>query len=129
MMNNPICKILIAEDDHSLRKLLVALFDQSDYEFITAKDGEETLQLLRITKIDLVLLDVIMPNLSGFDVLKEMKNDPTLNHIKVVFFSVLTSQEDINTGLALGADGYILKRDTALPKLIEKIEEYLPGLA
>ncbi len=128
-MNNPICKILIAEDDHSLRKLLMILFEQSDYEFITAKDGEETLQLLKITKVDLVLLDILMPNLSGFDVLKEMKNDPALNQVKVVFFSVLTSQEDINKGLALGADAYILKRDTALPDLIEELKQHLPDLA
>jgi signal transduction histidine kinase/CheY-like chemotaxis protein len=103
-------KILVADDYPDNIRLLARHFEGEGYIFITAADGEETLQRLRADQPDLVLLDVNMPKKNGFEVLAEMRGDPELAHIPVIMLTAArASPRDIREGLSLGADDYITK--------------------
>jgi two-component system phosphate regulon response regulator PhoB len=103
-------KILIADDQPDNVHLLATRLQSEGYSFITAGDGQETLDKLRAELPDMVLLDVNMPKKSGFEVLAEMRDDPELLHIPVIVLTAArTSVRDIREGLGLGADDYITK--------------------
>ena len=103
-------KILIADDYPDNLRLLARHLEGEGYTFLTAADGEETLRLVRAERPDLVLLDVNMPHKNGFEVLAEMRGDPSLTHIPVIMLTAARSApRDIREGLSLGADDYITK--------------------
>ncbi len=103
-------KILIADDQPDNVQLLATRLQSEGYSFITAMDGQETLDKLRAETPDLVLLDVNMPKKSGFEVLAEMRTDPQLEHIPVIVLTAArTSVRDVREGLGLGADDYVTK--------------------
>lgn len=102
--------ILIADDRPDNLHLLATRLASEGYAFITAADGEETLQKLRSATPDLVLLDVNMPKKDGFEVLKEMRADPVISHIPVIVITAARIEpKDVRFGLGLGADDYITK--------------------
>jgi len=102
--------ILIADDRPDNLHLLATRLSNEGYAFITAADGEETLQKLRSAMPDLVLLDVNMPKKDGFEVLKEMRADPLIAHIPVIVITAARIEpKDVRFGLGLGADDYITK--------------------
>jgi len=103
-------KILIADDHPDNIRLLSVRLRSEGYEFVTASDGLEVIEKLRDYQPDLALLDVNMPSMDGFEVLKEMRRDPKLMHIPVIMVSaVRIAVKDVQEGLALGADDYIVK--------------------
>jgi signal transduction histidine kinase/CheY-like chemotaxis protein len=103
-------KILIADDHPDNIRLLSVRLRSEGYDFVTANDGLEVLDKLRDYHPDLALLDVNMPSMDGFEVLKEMRRDPKLMHIPVIMVSaVRIAVKDVQEGLALGADDYIVK--------------------
>lgn len=100
--------ILCIDDESSNLKVLVSIF-QDNYKVVVCKQANKALQLALETLPDLILLDVVMPESSGFDLIKVIKQQPNLKHIPVIFITGLQSPEDEETGLNLGACDYIQK--------------------
>ena len=102
-------KILIAEDEPDIRELINLTLSFSGYEVISAANGEEALRQARQEMPDLVLLDVRMPKMNGYEACIQIKADPSLAHIPVVFLSAKGQESEVQTGIGLGAVDYILK--------------------
>jgi DNA-binding response OmpR family regulator len=102
-------KILVAEDDTDIRELIVLSLTYAGYEAISAADGQQAVELALERKPDLILLDVRMPRLNGYQALEQVKRIPELAEIPVVFLSAKGQASEIQTGLDLGASHYILK--------------------
>jgi DNA-binding response OmpR family regulator len=116
--------ILLAEDDQDIAKIAsLALKEIGGHEIITCNNGEECLKTLENVKPDLVLLDVMMPKLNGFEVCKKIKQSKHKN-IPIIFLSAKSQSNEIQNGMNLGAIGYILKPFDPLT-LSQQIEEIL----
>jgi CheY-like chemotaxis protein len=122
-------RILLAEDDRFLRKAADARLRQHGFTVVAATDGEEALRLARAEPPDLVLLDLIMPKVQGFEVLRSLKQDPVTAAIPVVVLSNLGQDRDIQQAMELGAVAYFIKANLSLQSLVERVEEILgkPG--
>ncbi|MDA2936194.1 response regulator [Patescibacteria group bacterium AH-259-L05] len=118
-------KILIAEDDIFISRAYKDGLEQAGFEVITAADGQETLEKIRTEKPRLVLLDLIMPNKNGFEVLEEVKGDEALRKVPIVILSNLGQESDIEKGKELGAIDYLVKADLSMRQVIEKIKQYV----
>lgn len=116
-------KIIVVEDDPLLLKALNIELLSNDFEVLSAKDGEAGLQLIRKEKPDLVLLDLVLPKMHGFEVLKSLKNDKNTEEIPVIILSNLGQFSDIKKGLDLGAKDYYVKASTDLSELSGKIKK------
>jgi len=101
--------ILIVEDDLDILNLLRYNLEQDTFETLTARDGDEALEKLRNHSPDLVLLDLMLPGVSGLDVCKRLKSNPATRHIPVVMLTAKGEEEDRITGFELGADDYVVK--------------------
>ncbi len=102
-------KILIAEDEPDIRELVAFMLRFAGYEVVAAANGEEAVQAATRDIPDLVLMDVRMPRMTGYDACKLMKADPTLHDIPVVFLSAKGQESEIQSGLEAGAEEYLLK--------------------
>ncbi len=118
-------KILIVEDDKFLRELITRKLIAENYEIVEAIDGEEGLKKIKEEKPDLVLLDLILPGIDGFEVLSKMKDDPALASIPVIILSNLGQREDVEKGLKLGAVDYLVKAHFTPNEIIEKVKNSL----
>ncbi len=103
-MDNP-KKILLVEDEPMLSNLLRQRLEKEGFQITLAHDGSEAIKILKQYKPDLILLDIILPKLSGFEVMEMMKSDPTLQSAPVVVVSNLGQAEDVERGQNLGAVG------------------------
>jgi len=101
--------LLIVDDEAHSRKLLRMVLRQGDYEFLEAESGEEALAIMRREKVDLMLLDLMMPHQNGFDVILSMRKDESLAQIPFIVASASTAQDDIQRSLELGAIDYFTK--------------------
>ncbi len=117
--------ILIVEDDKFLRNFLVLKLTKENYNIIEAVDGEEGIKKIKEEKPDLVLLDLILPGIDGFEVLSQMRSDPSLHPIPVIILSNLGQEEDVKKGFNMGANDYLIKADFTLREVIEKIKSIL----
>jgi len=115
-------KILIVEDDRFLRELIARKLKNEGYEVMEAVDGEEGLKKIKEEKPDLVLLDLILPGIDGFEVLTRAKEDPVTAPIPVIILSNLGQREEIERGLKLGAIDYLIKAHFTPGEIIEKIK-------
>ena len=102
-------KILIVEDDKFLRELIVRKISNEGYDVLEAVDGEQGLLQIKEGHPDLVLLDLILPGIDGFEVLTQKREDPFMAAIPVIVLSNLGQKEEIKKGLDLGADGFMIK--------------------
>lgn len=102
-------KILIVDDEPNILISLEFLMRREGFEILVARDGEEALQSIRAHRPDLVLLDVMMPRINGFEVCRQVRADPALAGTRIVMLSAKGRPAQIAEGLALGADGYITK--------------------
>ena len=118
-------KILIIEDDKFLRELIVRKLLSQGFEVAQAIDGEEGVKKAGEEKPDLILLDLILPGIDGFEVLRQTKNKPNLAETPIIILSNLGQQEDIEKGFKLGAVDYLIKAHFTPGEIIEKIEKYL----
>jgi len=117
-------KLLIVDDEPLNVDYIYQEFEDSDYQLITAFDGQEALDKIQKELPDLVLLDLMMPVLDGFAVLMHIKSDPQLREIPVIITSAANDSRSIVKGIKMGADDYLTKPlDEAL--LLQKVEEYL----
>ena len=117
-------KILIVDDEPNIVMALEYTFKKRDFEVFIARDGEEALAITTKELPDIIILDVMMPKLDGYQTLKRIKETEELKHIKVVFLSAKNKEEDIEKGLALGADDYI-KKPFSIKQLVNRIIELL----
>jgi CheY-like chemotaxis protein len=124
-MNNPPTRILLAEDDRFLRKAAEASLRRKGYEVVPAADGEEAVRLARTESPDLILLDLIMPKLQGFEVLRALKADPATAAIPVIVLSNLSQDRDVQQAIEGGAASYFVKANLSLQELVQKVEETL----
>jgi DNA-binding response OmpR family regulator len=120
-------KILLIEDDPFISEMYALKFKQ-EYDFDVANDGAMGLQKLAENKPDLVLLDIIMPKMDGFEVLQKMKTDPNLASIPVVLLTNLGRKEDEKKGLQMGAIDYIVKAHFTPSEVVEKVKQILNQL-
>jgi DNA-binding response OmpR family regulator len=101
--------VLIADDEPNIVISLEFLLEQAGYQVMVAHDGQEALEAIQRKPPDLVLLDVMMPRLSGFDVCQKIRENPQWQHIRVVMLTAKGREVEISKGLALGANAYITK--------------------
>ena len=118
-------KVLIAEDEPNIVASLEFLLRQSNYEVRVARDGEEALRLIASFAPHLVLLDVMMPGKSGFEVCRHIRGNPAWQNVKVMMLSAKGRDSDIDQGLALGADAYVTK-PFSTKALLATVRELLP---
>jgi DNA-binding response OmpR family regulator len=102
-------KILIAEDEPDIRELVAFMLRFAGYEVLAASNGEEAVQTASREIPDLVLMDVRMPRMTGYDACRLMKANPDLRDVPVVFLSAKGQESEIQSGLAAGAEEYLLK--------------------
>lgn len=115
-------RILLVEDDRFLRRAAEAALRRHGFTVLTAAEGEEGLRLARAEKPDLVLLDLIMPGLQGFEVLKLLKAEAATSAIPVIVLSNLGQDSDVQRAMEAGAVDYLIKANLALDMLIERVK-------
>ena len=118
-------KILIIEDDKFLRELIVRKLNEEDFEVSEAVDGEEGIKKIIEEKPNLILLDLILPGIDGFEVLARMKKESALSSIPVIILSNLGQKDDVEKGLKMGAIDYLIKAHFTPGEIIEKIKAVL----
>jgi len=118
-------KVVVADDDRMFRKAAETTLRRQGHVVVTASDGEEALQLIRSEQPDLIVLDLIMPKLQGFDVLRILKQDIAMAAIPVIVLSSLTQELDKQEALDLGAIAYFNKSTFSLGELVKQVESTL----
>lgn len=113
-------KILVIEDDTKMRKNVVTILQMEEFEVLAAANGEDGLALARQASPDLILCDVMMPGISGHEVLRRLREDSSTASIPVVFLTAKTDVADLRAGMNLGADDYLTKPVT-VPELLTAI--------
>jgi two-component system alkaline phosphatase synthesis response regulator PhoP len=115
-------KILIVDDEPNIVMSLEYTFKKNNFEVFIARDGQEALDILKNALPDIIILDVMMPNVDGYNTLEQIKSDARLQHTKVIFLSAKNKEKDIEKGLALGANLYMTK-PFSVKKLVEQVNE------
>ncbi|TSC82098.1 MAG: hypothetical protein G01um101420_628 [Parcubacteria group bacterium Gr01-1014_20] len=116
-------KILVIEDDRFLSSLMKARLEKEGFTAIQAFDGEEALNLLKQDKPDLIVMDLIMPKVSGFELLESISLDPQISRIPVMILSNLGQDSDIDKVKRLGAVEYFVKVKTSIDDLVTHVKE------
>lgn len=117
-------KILIAEDEHDILDLIAFTLRYNGYEVIVATNGEDALELALKERPDLVLLDIRMPRMSGYEVCQSLKTNDSVKDIPVVFLSAKGQESEVDAGIAAGAVAYILK-PFAPDQLVARVSELI----
>jgi len=119
-------RILVADDDPSILRLLQLNFELEGYEVHTASDGEEALAKARASSPDIVVLDVMMPGMDGWEVCRRMKEDETMREVPVILLTALGQESERRRGLAVGASEYVMKPFDP-DQLVQMVKRTLPG--
>lgn len=117
-------KILIVDDEPNIVMSLEYAFKKQNFEVFIARDGSEALEILKNNIPDVVLLDIMMPNVDGYQTLAEIKDNTNLKHTKVVFLTAKNKAADIEKGLNMGADIYLTK-PFSIKKIIASVNELI----
>jgi len=118
-------KILIIEDEEILLDLLKSKLETLGYEVYTAIDGEEGLKAIREVVPDLILLDIVMPKMSGFEVMEEMQKDPSIKEIPVIVISNSGQPVELDKAKQLGAKDWLIKTEFDAREVVEKVRAIL----
>lgn len=117
--------ILFIEDESALQKTFGEILKQEGYKMISALDGEIGLRLAKEKKPNLILLDLILPKVNGFDVLKKLKEDKESKDIPVIVLTNLESIRDVDKAIEMGATTYLVKANYSLEEVVKKIKKTL----
>ena len=117
------CTILIVDDAEANLDILVDILGE-DYEVAVAMDGESALEVIHEEQPDLILLDIMMPGMDGYEVFKRLKENSATTHIPIIFLTALTEEDDRKKGLGMGAVDYIAKPFEA-SEIRSKVEKHL----
>ncbi len=118
-------KILIIEDDAFIMDMYCTKFEMTGYKVLKADDGIKGIKIINESKPDIVVLDIIMPRMDGFEVLKMVKKDPKLQDIPVILLTNLGQKENIEEGIELKADDYIIKAHFTPDEVVNRVEKVL----
>lgn len=118
-------KILVVEDEKTLRFLISQTLTGEGFEVEEAVDGEEALEKIKKSKPDLILLDLLLPGMNGYDVLLKIKRDFNLGSIPIIILSNLGQEEEIKKGMDLGADDYLIKAHFTLDEIVARARKIL----
>lgn len=118
-------KVFVIEDDKFLRELISEELGREGFSVAVAVDGEEAVREIPKEIPNLILLDLILPGIDGFDVLKQIKENPAISKIPVIILSNLGQKENIDKGMALGATDYLIKANFTPREIIAKIKNFL----
>jgi two-component system chemotaxis response regulator CheY len=102
-------KILIADDSPTIRKFVTLSLKMNGFDILSASDGMEALELLPSNKVDLIITDLNMPNLDGFELIKSVRENENYREVPIIILSSLDRKDDIERGLNYGADSYLIK--------------------
>ena len=118
-------KIFIVEDEDILLKVLKEKFERESYQVALATDGEMAFSLIQKFQPDMILLDLLLPKKSGFEVLEQIKSDPALKTTPVIVLSNLGQDEDIKKALQMGADDHLVKTHHPINEVLDRVKERL----
>lgn len=118
-------KVLIIEDDNFLQGLEGSKLKTEGYQVIVASTGEEAMAKIHEEGIDLILLDLILPNFDGFEILKKIKEDDKLKDIPVIVFSNLSEDKDIDKARNMGVSDFMVKSNFTLDELVDHVNRKL----
>lgn len=117
--------ILIVEDELPFRQIYRDAMEMHGYKVIEAGDGQEALETIEKQKPDLVLLDLVLPKVNGFDVLTHLKNHDELKNIPVVVYSIMNDKPSIDRAMNLGANDFTIKGETPAVEVLNKVRALL----
>ncbi len=118
-------KILVVEDDMNLLKAITTALKDAGFNVISSEDGESGLSLVKSENPDVVLLDIVLPKIDGFSVLKKMKKGKDTKDIPVILLTNLAHEKDMEKGLRLGAENYLVKAHFGLSEVVENVKSVL----
>ncbi len=116
-------KVLIAEDDPMISEIYQKKFTDNGYIVLTAFSGDQVLEIVKKEKVDIILLDLLIPKMDGFAVIENLRNGKYDPDIKIIVSSNLSQREDQEKVMALGANGFILKSQYTPSEMIKEIEK------
>lgn len=117
--------VLIIEDDQLLIRMYSTKFESEGFSVLSAEDGEAGLLAASKNKPDLILLDMMMPKLSGSEVLVKLKSSETTKDIPVIVFSNLSQEDEASKVIALGAKEYLVKANMTPAEVVQKVKQYI----
>lgn len=120
-------KILLVEDDNNLREIYEARLQAEGYNIVSAHDGEEALVVAKSESPDLIISDVMMPKISGFEMLDILRNTDALKNVKIIMLTALGQDDDQQRANKLGADRYLVKSQVTLEDIVKTANELLKG--
>ena len=118
-------KVLFVEDDDGLAEVYVARLDTEGFDVKRVPNGEDALAKALEFKPDLILLDAMMPQVNGFDVLDILRNTPDTANVKVIMLTAISQESDRKRAESLGADDYLVKSQVAIADVVAKIKQHL----
>ncbi|MFZ2038511.1 MAG: response regulator [Minisyncoccia bacterium] len=120
-------KIMIVEDDKFFISLISKKLLDNGLEVLSANDGQQTFKVLETKKPDLIILDIMLPDIDGFEILKRLKEMPIVKDIPVIFLTNLGTKEDIVKGRSLGVSSFLIKATVTMDEVIQEISRTLGG--
>ena len=117
--------ILLVEDEPLLANLLKQRLEKEGFAIFHAPDGEEALKVMKTLQPDLILLDIILPKISGFEFMERLRNDPAFGKAPIVIISNLGQESDVEKGKVLGAIGYFVKAKMSIEDLVKRVKTFL----
>jgi DNA-binding response OmpR family regulator len=118
-------KILIVDDDHNFIEICRTYLSQAGFDISTANDGQQALSKILTNPPSLILLDIMMPILNGFELLERLQERPKLNEIPVIIMTNLDDSDEIKTAYNLGAKDYLIKANNNPEKVLKRIKNFL----
>lgn len=118
-------KILLVEDDQALANVYVSRLQLEGFDVSHVQNGEDALTTALAYKPDLIVLDAMMPKISGFDVLDILRNTPEIMNVRVIMLTALSQAKDKETAQKLGADDYLVKSQVVIGDVVERIKHHL----
>ncbi|TFG35456.1 MAG: response regulator [Parcubacteria group bacterium] len=118
-------KILLVEDDSFLIDIYTTKLKESGFSVEVAPEGDEAIRKVKEEEFDLVLLDIVLPKIDGWDILKQIKAESKLKDLKVIIISNLSQKEEVEKGMNLGAEKYLIKAHYTPSEVAKEIKEVL----
>lgn len=118
-------KILFVEDDDSLAQVYITRLQAEGFDVKRVPNGEDALSSTLSYRPDLILLDVMMPKISGFDVLDILRNTPEVGNVKIVMLTALSQESDMERAKKLGVDDYLVKSQVVIADVVDRIKHHL----
>lgn len=117
-------KIVIVDDEPNILMSLEYIFKKNNFQVFIARDGLEALEILKMEVPNIIILDVMMPNVDGYATIEFIKKDSKLNDCKIIFLSAKNKEKDIEKGMSLGADAYMTK-PFSVKKLVDQVNQLI----